>query len=185
MFVRFGNVLGSRGSILPLFMEQIKNGGPVTVTDKAMERYFMTIPEACSLVLRTGGVGENGSSYLLDMGQPVKITELAEQIIRFSGFEPYKDIDIVFTGARKGERAIEPLRLPEEEAQKTSYKKIMRLKNTPYAEAHLRSLLEKLHPVCFRTSGEEKKYRNKQYLVSVLSEDVPSLKAFYAEANRG
>ena len=184
MFVRFGNVLGSRGSILPLFMEQIKNGGPVTVTDKAMERYFMTIPEACSLVLRTGGVGENGSSYLLDMGQPVKITELAEQIIRFSGFEPYKDIDIVFTGARKGERAIEPLRLPEEEAQKTSYKKIMRLKNTPYAEAHLRSLLEKLHPVCFRTSGEEKKYRNKQYLVSVLSEDVPSLKAFYAEANR-
>ena len=185
MFVRFGNVLGSRGSILPLFMEQIKNGGPVTVTDKAMERYFMTIPEACSLVLRTGGVGENGSSYLLGMGQPVKITELAEQIIRFSGFEPYKDIDIVFTGARKGERAIEPLRLPEEEAQKTSYKKIMRLKNTPYAEAHLRSLLEKLHPVCFRTSGEEKKYRNKQYLMSVLSEDVPSLKAFYAEANRG
>ena len=185
MFVRFGNVLGSRGSILPLFMEQIKNGGPVTVTDKAMERYFMTIPEACSLVLRTGGVGENGSSYLLDMGQPVKITELAEQIIRFSGFEPYKDIDIVFTGARKGERAIEPLRLPEEEAQKTSYKKIMRLKNTPYAEAHLRSLLEKLYPVCFRTSGEEKKYRNKQYLVSVLSDDVPSLKAFYAEANRG
>ena len=185
MFVRFGNVLGSRGSILPLFMEQIKNGGPVTVTDKAMERYFMTIPEACSLVLRTGGVGENGSSYLLDMGQPVKITELAEQIIRFSGFEPYKDIDIVFTGARKGERAIEPLRLPEEEAQKTSYKKIMRLKNTPYAEAHLRSLLEKLHPVCFRTSGEEEKYRNKQYLASVLCEDVPSLKAFYAEANRG
>ena len=185
MFVRFGNVLGSRGSILPLFMEQIKNGGPVTVTDKAMERYFMTIPEACSLVLRTGGVGENGSSYLLDMGQPVKITELAEQIIRFSGFEPYKDIDIVFTGARKGERAIEPLRLPEEEAQKTSYKKIMRLKNTPYAEAHLRSLLEKLHPVCFRTSGEEKKYRNKQYLVSVLSDDVPSLKAFYEEEKRG
>ena len=185
MFVRFGNVLGSRGSILPLFMEQIKNGGPVTVTDKAMERYFMTIPEACSLVLRTGGVGENGSSYLLDMGQPVKITELAEQIIRFSGFEPYKDIDIVFTGARKGERAIEPLRLPEEEAQKTSYKKIMRLKNTPYAEAHLRSLLKKLYPVCFRTSGEEEKYRSKQYLLSVLSEDVPSLKAFYAEANRG
>jgi len=130
-------------------------------------------------------VGENGSSYLLDMGQPVKITELAEQIIRFSGFEPYKDIDIVFTGARKGERAIEPLRLPEEEAQKTSYKKIMRLKNTPYAEAHLRSLLEKLYPVCFRTSGEEEKYRNKQYLLSVLSEDVPSLKAFYAEVNRG
>ena len=185
MFVRFGNVLGSRGSILPLFMEQIKNGGPVTVTDKAMERYFMTIPEACSLVLRTGGVGENGASYLLDMGQPVNITELAEQIIRFSGFEPYKDIDIVFTGARKGERAIEVLRLPEETVQKTSYKKIMRLKNTPYAEAHLHALLEKLYPVCFLASNEKEKYRNKKYLLSVLCGDVPSLKAFYAEANRG
>ncbi|MBQ2480646.1 MAG: polysaccharide biosynthesis protein, partial [Treponema sp.] len=82
MFVRFGNVLGSRGSILPIFMEQIQNGGPVTVTDPAMERYFMTIPEACSLVLQTGGVGENGCSYLLDMGEPIKILTLAEQIIK-------------------------------------------------------------------------------------------------------
>ena len=101
MFVRFGNVLGSRGSILPIFMEQIQNGGPVTVTDPAMERYFMTIPEACSLVLQTGGVGENGCSYLLDMGEPIKILTLAEQIIKFSGFEPYKENSLV-QGAAKG-----------------------------------------------------------------------------------
>ena len=90
MFVRFGNVLGSRGSILPIFMEQIQNGGPVTVTDPQMERYFMTIPEACSLVLQTGGVGTNGASYLLDMGEPIKILELAKQVIKFSGFTPDK-----------------------------------------------------------------------------------------------
>ena len=102
MFVRFGNVLGSRGSILPIFMEQIQNGGPVTVTDPQMERYFMTIPEACSLVLQTGGVGTNGASYLLDMGEPIKILELAKQVIKFSGFTPDKEIKIQFIGARKG-----------------------------------------------------------------------------------
>ena len=102
MFVRFGNVLGSRGSILPIFMEQIQNGGPVTVTDPQMERYFMTIPEACSLVLQTGGVGTNGASYLLDMGEPIKILELAKQVIKFSGFTPDKEIKIQFSGARKG-----------------------------------------------------------------------------------
>lgn len=109
MFVRFGNVLGSRGSILPIFMEQIQNGGPVTVTDPQMERYFMTIPEACSLVLQTGGVGTNGASYLLDMGEPIKILELAKQVIKFSGFTPDKEIKIQFIGARKGERLEEPL----------------------------------------------------------------------------
>ena len=88
MFVRFGNVLGSRGSILPMFQNQIKTGGPVTVTDKKMERFFMTIPEACSLVLQTGGVGKNGMSYLLDMGEPIKIIDLAEEIIKCSGLEP-------------------------------------------------------------------------------------------------
>ena len=88
MFVRFGNVLGSRGSILPLFQAQIKAGGPVTVTDPQMERYFMTIPEACSLVLEAGGVGKNAHSYLLDMGEPLKILDMAEQIIKFSGLEP-------------------------------------------------------------------------------------------------
>src|SRR5574344_536623 len=184
MFVRFGNVLGSRGSILPLFMEQIANGGPVTVTDPEMERFFMTIPEACSLVLQTGGVGQNGYSYLLDMGTPIRISELAEQIIRFSGFEPYKDIDIKFVGARKGERNVEPLWLPEEEPRKTSYEKLLQLKNMPYKSDYLRSLLDKLRPVCIgaeNTPADASKYRNRDYLVDLLCGEIPSLHDFYKQ----
>src|SRR5574344_1897016 len=148
MFVRFGNVLGSRGSILPIFMEQIQNGGPVTVTDPKMERFFMTIPEACSLVLQTGGVGKNGISYLLDMGEPIKIVNLAEQIIRFSGFEPYKDIDIKFIGARRGERMVEPLWLPEENPTPTQYQKLLVMKAMPPTTFNLDELLEELRPIC-------------------------------------
>ncbi|MBQ9494223.1 MAG: polysaccharide biosynthesis protein [Treponema sp.] len=176
MFVRFGNVLGSRGSILPLFMEQIKNGGPVTVTDKNMERYFMTIPEACSLVLQAGGVGTNGSSYLLDMGQPVKIAELAEQIIRFSGFEPYKDIDIQFIGVRKGERTVEPLWSSEECPQKTAYEKILQLTNTPFANEKLAELIARLSPICSCNGTAHSAYRDKAQLISVLCNYIPSLK---------
>ncbi|MDR1025639.1 MAG: polysaccharide biosynthesis protein, partial [Treponema sp.] len=94
MVVRFGNVLGSRGSIVPLFQRQIEKGGPVTVTHPDMRRWFMTIPEACSLVLKAGGVGENGTLYLLDMGEPIRIRDMAEQMIRFYGFEPEEDIKI-------------------------------------------------------------------------------------------
>src|SRR5574344_319255 len=184
MCVRFGNVLGSRGSILPLFMEQIKNGGPGTVTTPEMERFFMTIPEACSLVLRTGGVGQNGYSYLLDMGTPIRISELAEQIIRFSGFEPYKDIDIKFVGARKGERNVEPLWLPEEEPRKTSYEKLLQLKNMPYESDYHRSLVDKLRPVCIgaeNTPADASKYRNRDYLVDLLCGEIPSLHDFYKQ----
>lgn len=183
MFVRFGNVLGSRGSILPLFMEQIKTGGPITVTDKNMQRYFMTIPEACSLVLRTGGIGKNGESYLLDMGTPIKIVELAEQIIRFSGFEPYKEIDIQFIGARKGERIVEPLWLPEEEPQKTSYKKILRLKNMPLTDENLDTLLNELSPICFFDETKKNVYRSREMLLNILCKTFPSLKEFYENKN--
>lgn len=175
MFVRFGNVLGSRGSILPLFMEQIKNGGPVTVTSPNMERYFMTIPEACSLVLRTGGVGENGQSYLLDMGEPIKIVNMAEEVIRYSGFEPYKDIDITFIGRRPGEREEEPLWLPAEEPQATSYDKILRMTGMPWESKVLSGLLDKLRPICL--GGEDGiYYRDADRLKEVLSEAIPSLK---------
>lgn len=179
MFVRFANVLGSRGSILPLFMEQIRNGGPVTVTDKSMERYFMTIPEACSLVLQTGGVGKNGASYLLDMGQPIKIIDLAEQIIRFSGFEPYRDIDIEFIGTRKGERDIEPLWLPEESPTPTLYKKILELQNLAMKHETLSELLEKLYPICFATENQNNLYRNKNLLVKILCQYFPPLQQAY------
>lgn len=176
MFVRFGNVLGSRGSILPLFMEQIKNGGPVTVTDPRMERFFMTIPEACSLVLQTGGVGKNGFSYLLDMGEPIKIKDLAEHIISFSGLEPYKDIEIQFTGARKGERLTEPLWLEEENPQKTEFPKILKLHSVPL-NFNLEKLLNELQEICISSENTDfYKYRNAELLRETLQQVIPELK---------
>ena len=97
MSVRFGNVLGSRGSVLPLFLEQLKHGGPLTVTDPEMRRYFMTIPEAVSLVLQASILGNGGEVFVLDMGAPVRIVDIAEELIRIHGMEPYKDIDIQFS----------------------------------------------------------------------------------------
>ena len=181
MFVRFGNVLGSRGSILPLFQNQIKTGGPVLVTDKQMERFFMTIPEACSLVLQTGGVGINGQSYLLDMGEPIKIIDLAEQIIKFSGLEPYKDIDIKIVGARKGERLIEPLWLEEENPTPTAYPKILELTNIEYDSQRLEKLLNELEPVCFYDENNIEDFRNKNKLLDILCRDCKSLKDFYEQ----
>lgn len=178
MFVRFGNVLGSRGSILPLFQQQIKTGGPVTVTGENVERYFMTIPESCSLVLETGGVGENGKSYLLDMGEPLNILDMAKQIINFSGLEPGRDIKIKIIGLREGERESEPLWLKEEEPKKTAYEKILELKNLEFDEDKLNRLLEELEPICF-WRGDEEKFRNKAKLVSILRKAVPSLDEFY------
>ena len=181
MFVRFANVLGSRGSILPLFQNQIKTGGPLLVTDEKMERYFMTIPEACSLVLQTGGVGKNGHSYLLDMGEPLKILDLAKQIIKFSGLEPYKDIDIKIVGARKGERLIEPLWLKEENPIPTDYPKILQLTNIEYNSERLENLLSELYPICFYQKENHNNYRNKEKLLEILCNDCNSLKEFYEE----
>ncbi|HSW61832.1 MAG TPA: nucleoside-diphosphate sugar epimerase/dehydratase [Dissulfurispiraceae bacterium] len=112
--VRFGNVLGSRGSVLPIFMEQLKKGGPLTVTHREMQRYFMTIPEAVSLVLQASVAGKGGEVMVLDMGDPVRIVSLAEELIRIHGLEPYRDIDIVFTGMRPGEKLFEEMLTAEE-----------------------------------------------------------------------
>lgn len=116
---RFGNVLGSNGSVLPLFKRQIAAGGPVTLTDRRIIRYFMTIPEASQLVLQSGAMAKNGELYVLDMGKPVKILELAENMIRLSGFEPYKDIAIVETGLREGEKLYEELLISRDELERT------------------------------------------------------------------
>ncbi len=123
--VRFGNVLGSNGSVLPLFKEQLAEGGPITVTDKDIVRYFMTIPEAVSLVLEAGAMSrKSGEIFVLDMGDPVKILSLAENLIKMSGLIPYRDIDIVFTGLRPGEKLYEELLQDEESVRKTENKKI-------------------------------------------------------------
>ena len=127
--VRFGNVLASRGSVLPLFMRQLKNGGPLTVTHKDMMRYFMTIPEAVSLVLQASVIGKGGEVLILDMGEPIKIVGMAEDLIRLHGLEPYKDIDIEFIGLRPGEKLFEEILTAEEGTLATIHNKVFIARN--------------------------------------------------------
>lgn len=166
MAVRFGNVLGSNGSVIPIFKKQIAEGGPVRVTHKDITRFFMTIPEASRLVLQAGGMGRSGSIFVLNMGEPVKINDLAENLIKLSGYKPYEDINIVYTGLRPGEKLYEELIMDEEKdsMQKTYHKKILIAKPMDIDSKRFEELLKKLYRSC--TDGSD--------TVKIIKEIVPN-----------
>ena len=159
---RFGNVLGSNGSVIPLFRKQIAAGGPVTVTDRRITRYFMTIPEASQLVMTSGAMAKNGELYVLDMGQPVKIIDFAEEMIRLTGLEPYKDIQIVETGLRPGEKLYEELLIRTEEMDKTENELIFIERDKPLSEEEIEEKLEILREAVATGSNRAVKEALKQ-----------------------
>ena len=163
--VRFGNVLGSDGSVVPIFKKQIAQGGPVTVTHPKMKRYFMTIPEASQLVLQAATMGKGGEIFVLDMGEPVKIVDLARELITLSGFRPGEDIEIAFTNPRPGEKLFEELSLDGEDMQRTRHPKISIWKNIPMDRDKLRSGISKLVAIA--------QTQNHRQIVQKIKELVP------------
>ncbi len=166
--VRFGNVLGSNGSVIPLFKHQIENGGPVTVTDKRIIRYFMTIPEASGLVMQAGAMARGGDLFVLDMGKPVKIIDLAENMVRLSGLVPYVDIDIVETGLRPGEKLYEELLIKTETLTKTANDMIFIERDTPHTREEVEAKLSELERAVIDSEGEIGSPRVKEAMKRVV-----------------
>jgi FlaA1/EpsC-like NDP-sugar epimerase len=164
--VRLGNVLGSSGSVLPIFQAQIAHGGPVTVTHAEMERYFMTACEAAQLVLEASALGGRGETYILDMGAPVRILDLARKLIRLSGMEPGRDIEIEFTGIRPGEKLLEELNLPDEFLVPTPHAKIMCIVSSQETEGDRADRI--LHALAAALEG-----RDETRLLWLLKDAVP------------
>jgi FlaA1/EpsC-like NDP-sugar epimerase len=184
--VRFGNVIGSTGSVIPTFREQIRRGGPVTVTDPAMVRYFMTIPEAAQLVLQASAIGEGGEIFILDMGEPVRILDLAKDTITLSGLKPFEDIDIVFTGMRPGEKLFEELETTDEKMIRTRHPKIFIGRLAAYPEQQIRLALDRLSFFAMKGwEGELRKMLNDllpEAQLKVTSEELPSIAPTFKEA---
>jgi FlaA1/EpsC-like NDP-sugar epimerase len=179
IITRFGNVLDSNGSVTLRFSRQIESGGPVTVTHPDILRYFMTIPEACSLVLEAGNLGKGGEIFVFDMGDSIKITNMAEEMIRQSGLEPYKDIDIVYTGLRPGEKLYEELLYEREIIEPTHNKKIRIGTDHEYEQ-------DKIAPMVSRLI-ESAVNDEKMELVKIMKEIVPefiSLNSIYSELDK-
>ncbi|MGM0635371.1 MAG: polysaccharide biosynthesis protein [Bacteroidota bacterium] len=172
MTTRFGNVLGSNGSVIPHFKKQIEEGGPVTVTDPKITRYFMTIDEACQLVLEAGAMGKGGEIYVFDMGKPVKIIDLAHKMIRLSGFTPNEDIQVNYTGLRPGEKLYEELLADEENTQPTHHQKILIAKSTFEFNKENNSYIEELNKAIADCDIEKS--------VAIMKLLVPEYKPFQA-----
>lgn len=180
--VRFGNVLGSSGSVIPTFQKQIKSGGPLTITDPGMMRYFMSIPEASQLILQAGAIGQGGEVFILDMGEPVKILDLAEELIRLSGLEPGDDIPIKITGARPGEKKVEELSLASENLDETKHDKIFVLKDSTLDLKSSKTLLENINALKNNLkliSAEEIKTE----LSNILPDYTPNLSLSHSSGN--
>jgi len=174
--VRFGNVLGSNGSVIPIFKKQIADGGPVTVTHPEMRRYFMTIPEASQLVLQAAVMGHGGEIFVLDMGEPVRILDLARNLITLSGFKPDEDIEITFTGIRPGEKLFEELAMDAEDMQSTRHPKSHIWQNVPADEAALNDTVEQLLAVADTKDNRNKIIRLLKKVVPEYVGDVDSMK---------
>jgi FlaA1/EpsC-like NDP-sugar epimerase len=169
---RFGNVLGSNGSVIPLFKKQIELGGPVTVTHPEVTRFFMTIPEACQLVLEAGTMGKGGEVFVFDMGNPIKIVDLARKMISLSGLQPEKDIEIVYTGLREGEKLYEELLNNSEDTLPTHHEKILIGKVEPYAYEEINKYIELFYDFV--------NDRNELKMVALMKELIPEFRSNYS-----
>jgi FlaA1/EpsC-like NDP-sugar epimerase len=168
--VRFGNVLGSAGSVVPIFREQIKKGEPVTVTHREMTRYFMTIPEASQLVMQAAAIGSGGEIFVLDMGRPLSILELAEDMIRLSGLTPYEDVEIVFTGVRPGEKLFEEFEMSGENLLKTRHPKIFIGRIATYSAQQIAQIVDELQAAVAQNSEPQIRLAFNNYLADAAVE---------------
>ena len=172
MAVRFGNVIGSSGSVIPTFQKQIRSGGPVTITDSKMKRYFMSLSESAQLILQAGSMGNGGEIFVLDMGNPVNIQDIAYELIRLSGLEPEKDISIEYIGARPGEKLFEELNSEKESVVNTTHEKILMMRNGN--EQEFNTMVEYVKRILDSAKTYDKEKISKQ-IVNCVPEYSPDL----------